>query len=229
MAKITRETQLLFGSTAGANQMSEFGSLAAGAAARYSGSTITPAIIQTLSNYLDGWLAAVIGGNSPAIEDWNSICYLFAYQLAYAMQAGIPEWDSATIYYAGSLVTGVAKGTVYVSLSDDNTGNAVTDDSYWAFKDGGIAKSANFTASALAGGYLVDTSGGNVIATLPVASTSAGSIISFKNKTFGGANHIAITPDGTDQIEGANAATNLNDGEFMKLFCNGTAWFIWNA
>lgn len=46
MAKITRQTQYLFGANAAVNQMSTFGSLAAGDASIFSGSQATPALIQ---------------------------------------------------------------------------------------------------------------------------------------------------------------------------------------
>lgn len=227
MAKLTRYTQLVFGSSAGLNQLAKFGSLAASSPVRYSGSTVTPSNVQALSNYLTGWFGAVIGTNSPAIEDLNALCYLFAYQLTYLFQAGIPEYDSSTIYYKGSLVQ--SAGVIYVSLTDSNTGNALTSTSNWAFKDGGVAASSTITVSIYAGGYLVDTSGGNVTANLPAASGATGAMVSFKNKTFGGSNHIAITPNGTDNIEGANAAFNVDAGEFVKLFCDGTAWFLWST
>lgn len=129
MSRLSRYTQLLFGSSAGTNQMAEFGSFAAGTPARYNGSTITPAIIQTLSQYLGGWLSAVVGANSPAIEDMNALCYLFAYQLAYLLQAGVPEWDSGTTYYTGDIVQ--SAGVCYVSLIDSNLNNAVTNTTDW--------------------------------------------------------------------------------------------------
>ena len=129
MAKLTRYTQQVFGSTAGTAQMAEFGSLAAGTPLTYSGTTITPAIVQALSQYLSGWLSAVIGSNSPAIEDMNALCYLFAYQLAYGFEMGIAEWDSATTYYIGSMVN--SAGTIYASLINANLNNAVTNGTDW--------------------------------------------------------------------------------------------------
>lgn len=130
MARLNRFTQLLFGSSATSNQIAQFGSLAAGTPARYSGSTITPAIIQNLSNYLQGWYGATIGPNSPAIEDMNALCYLYAFQLAYIMQLGMPEWDTDTTYYTGSLAQ-AGDGVSYVSLTDNNTNNQVTDSTKW--------------------------------------------------------------------------------------------------
>lgn len=126
MAKITRQTQKIFGSNAGFEQIAQFGSLNAGAPTF----TTNIATIQSLSNYLVGWFNAVLAGNSPAIEDMNAICYLYAYQLAYVLQAGVGEWDSGTTYYIGSIVND-GTGNLYVSLANDNTNNAVTSTSFW--------------------------------------------------------------------------------------------------
>lgn len=139
MSKLTRYTQQLFGSTAGTNQMAEFGSFANGTPARYTGAAITPAIIQTLSNFLSGWNAAVVGNNSPCIEDMNSLCYLFAYQLSYILQEGIAEYDAGTTYFTNSIV--MSGSVLYTSLQDNNTGNSVSasNNAWWApFGNGGF-------------------------------------------------------------------------------------------
>lgn len=120
MAKIPKVYQRRFGSAAGADQLAKFGSLAAGAPVRYD-ATANPVDIMSLSNWLDGWFGAVIGANSPAIEDVNAAFFVAFYQLAYLMQSGIPEWDTTTIYYKGSRA--VYGGLLYVSLTDDNDGN----------------------------------------------------------------------------------------------------------
>ena len=121
MGKLSRFTQLLFGSTAAGSQIAQFGSFAAGSPVTYSGSVVTPAEIQNLSNYLTGWFGAVIGSNSPTIEDLNAIDYLFSYQLAYLLQEGIAEYDSATTYYQYSLCQ--YNGIVYQSIINSNAGN----------------------------------------------------------------------------------------------------------
>lgn len=140
MAKLTRYTQQVFGSSASANQMAQFGSLAAGSPLTYSGATITPAIVQQLSNYLTGWFGAVVGANSPAEEDMNAIMYLFAYQLAYGMQTGVPEWDAGTTYFKGSICTDTTgQGLMYVSLTDTNLNNPLTSTTNWKFMAGGRA------------------------------------------------------------------------------------------
>lgn len=121
MAKLTRKTQKLFAGSAGANQIGQFGSLAAGAAAE----TTDPAVIQALSNYSTGWFGAVLGENSAALEDRNALDYLWGYQLSYVFQAGIPEYDSGTTYFTGSMVQD-GNGNVRVSTIDNNTGNGAT-------------------------------------------------------------------------------------------------------
>lgn len=130
MSRLARFTQKLFGSTAGIDQIAEFGSLAASTPATYSGSTITPAIIQALGNYLEGWFGATLGENSQTIEDLNALCYLFSYQLAEIFQAGIAEWDAGTTYYIGSLVQS-GSGVIYNSLTNTNLNNAITDGTHW--------------------------------------------------------------------------------------------------
>lgn len=100
MSKIERATASIFGESAGFQEIGVFGSLQAGSPA-YS---TNPETIQSLANWVGGWVDAVIGGNSPAIEDMNGFCYVMAYQIAYLLQAGIQEYDSATPYYKGSVV-----------------------------------------------------------------------------------------------------------------------------
>ena len=124
MSRLTRYTQKLFGSTAGTGRISEFGSLQAGTPTTYSGTTVTPVDIQALSNFLQGWDGAVIGNNSPAIQDLTALDYLWGYQLSYILQVGIPEWDAGTTYYQYNYVT--VNGVPYVSDINNNTGNSPT-------------------------------------------------------------------------------------------------------
>jgi hypothetical protein len=133
MAKITRVLAKIFGTGAGTDQRSVFGSLFAGAPAF----STDPELIQSLSNWEDGWFSAAIGGNAPAIEDMNSALFVLAYQIAYQMQAGVPEWNTDTVYYIGSLANS-ATGVTYVSRTDDNQGNALSDTANWKVVGGNI-------------------------------------------------------------------------------------------
>lgn len=126
MSKITRQTMQIFGSNAGANQIEQFGSLASGVPVY----TTNIATIQALANYLVGWFGGVVGANLPAIEDLNAICYLFAYQIAYGLQSGIPEWDAGTTYFIGSVAQD-GLGNAFVSITDTNLNNALTSTANW--------------------------------------------------------------------------------------------------
>ena len=131
MAELLRYTQQIFASSAGNNQLSEYGSfIAAPPGNLYSGSTITPAIVQQLGNYLEGLYAATGGAYSPTIQDQNSLFYLLSYQLAYILQSGISEWDAGTTYFTNQYVR--SGRNLYVSLQDNNLNNAVTNNSYWS-------------------------------------------------------------------------------------------------
>lgn len=130
MSRLSRITQLIFGSTATTNQLKVFGSLAASAPTNATNIGTGTGGVQNLSNYLAGWYAAVIGSASPTIQDMNSLFWMITSQLAYILQSGVPEWDSATTYYGGNIATDDA-GNLYFSLIDNNLNNALTDVSAW--------------------------------------------------------------------------------------------------
>lgn len=127
MARSTRKTAVQFGGSAGTNQIAEFGSLAAGTPV-YS---TDPAVIQSLTQFATGWFAAVIGGNSPAIEDMNALFFVLFYQVFYLLQAGVPEWDTGTTYFTGD-ITQDGGGVLYVSQADNNAANALSTTAKWA-------------------------------------------------------------------------------------------------
>jgi hypothetical protein len=129
MSKLSRITQLLFGSTAGIDQIAQFGSFASGTPAFTTDPSQNSGGVQSLPIFLEGWFGAILGGDSPAIEDMNAIQFLFSRQLAYLMQAGVAEWDNATTYYIGSRAQ--VNGVVYSSITNNNINHAVTDSSNW--------------------------------------------------------------------------------------------------
>lgn len=130
MANLLRYFQKIFGINAGSNQMAEYGSLIGDPPGNlYDGATITPDIVQNLSQFESGQYAAVGGANSPTIQDHNSLFYLYSYQLAYLFQKGIPDWNAETTYFIGNIVR--VSGVNYVSLVNNNLNNAVSDDTKW--------------------------------------------------------------------------------------------------
>lgn len=131
MSKQLRKVFKLFGSTAptgpvGTGQITTFGSFAAGTPA----TSVDPATIQSLSQWLTGWSSAVDGQNAFNLEDMNAVCFVFAYMLAQMFQDGVAQWETGTTYWTGSIV-GDGNGNLFVSRVDSNQGNAVTNGNFW--------------------------------------------------------------------------------------------------
>lgn len=123
MAAIPRKLQKIFGiSLVPTGNVAVFGSLQAGAPA-YSND---PDAIQSLAGFLSGLNGAVVGNRSPAIEDLNGLFLLFAQQIAYCLQSGVPEWDVGETYFVGGFVR--VAGVLYRSLTNDNLANDPTTD-----------------------------------------------------------------------------------------------------
>lgn len=90
--------------------------------------------IQSLSAWGEGWNAATETSEElPPIEEMNSISYVTTYQQAYIMQEGMPEWSATVTFYKGSLTKEVTSTgfRIYCSLTNDNTGNLLSDTSNW--------------------------------------------------------------------------------------------------
>lgn len=125
MSKITRKEQLIFGGNlVAAGNIAKFGSLRISAP----GYSLDPDAIQT-AEYLNGWAGALSSNKAPAMQDMNALEFLVTRQLAYLMQAGVPEWCVTTPYFIGSTVA-TATGKLYTAIAD-NTGIAVTDRTKW--------------------------------------------------------------------------------------------------
>ncbi len=209
MSKIARATQKLFGSTAGTNQMAQFGSFAAATPMRYSGSTITPALVQNLSNYLEGWFAAIDGENAPTIEDMNALCYLFAYQLAYVLQTGVPEYDAGTTYFIGSIVT--FSNALWVSITDTNLANTpvLTNQTNWA-RYGSKQRTVTSSGAVQATDNTVvfNTASGDLFGTLDALSTFAiGQKVTIKNSGFAGHAVTVSTNSGSEFIDNGSTTS----------------------
>ena len=232
MSALTRYTQKIFGSTATAGQMAEFGSLAAGAPQTYSGSSITPTIVQTLSNYLTGWFGAVIGANSPTIEDMNALFFLVTYQLATLFQDGISQYDTGTTYYIGSCVrSGLL---VYQSLTDTNIGNALSS-THWQLLNSAVGgSSASYAVLSTDSFLTANATSADLTFTLPAAaSTPIGTKITIK-KTDGSANTVTIACNGGDfepDIDGASTYALTAQYQYVTLILQAGIgqWFITSA
>jgi len=121
MARLPRVIQKIFAKNSGANDVIEFGT-----ADSTPNATKDISVIQS-SDYESGWTEATLGGDRiPTYQDFNAIGKVATEQLAYIFQEGIPEYDASTTYYQGGLVKRGGTSEIYVTRTDDNTGNALT-------------------------------------------------------------------------------------------------------
>lgn len=230
MPKLTKVAQQVFGSTAGIDQLGIFGSLAAGSPTF----TTSPTEIQSLTNFLDGWFSAIVGENSPAIQDMNSLFFLAFYQLSYLIQQGIAEWDAETTYYQGSFASDPAgTGNLYVSLADNNVNKPLTNTAFWKpFQNSGTVLTTSTSVGLNQGVYTILSNSTSGIITLtlpPFASANAGSMITIKDVGTGG-NHTAITVSqagGASTIDGNTTyATNLSQNDSISVIYNAGNWYV---
>jgi hypothetical protein len=219
MAKIPRVFQKIFALTSGANQLAKFGSLAAGAPV-FTGTDAAAG--QSLAQFDGGWFTAILGGNSPAIEDRNTLDYIITHQLAYLMQAGVAEWEPTTVYYKGSLVN--SAGNIYISLTDANSNNVVTSAANWKMIGGGYAaKTTTYTALITDDVISAYAFSGGFTVTLPGAAAAIGKRLTIK-KTDSSAN--VVTVASADTIDGAASQTLTALNESMTVYSNGSVWLV---
>lgn len=129
MAKIPRKTQKIFAENAGSLMLTAFGT------AMTNNPTYTTDLDEIQNaNFQSGWASAIKSDKAPYEEDTNGLFYAFTKQIAYILQQGLSiEYDANTTYYKGSIVAVINNTTVkfYISLTDDNLGNNVTDGVNW--------------------------------------------------------------------------------------------------
>jgi hypothetical protein len=132
MAKITRKTQKVFGESAGATGIIEYGSAAAGSPVP----TTDPDSIQTTA-WETGWAAAALAGTEiPSFQDFNGIHFVATRQIGYLLQEGLAEYDAGTEYHANSIVKKSGTYELYGSITNSNTGNALpsqADNANWKY------------------------------------------------------------------------------------------------
>ena len=128
MAEIPRKHQKIFGSSlTPTGNVAVWGSLAAGAPAFSN----DPDVIQSLSNFGQGFNGEVVGNSSPALEDLNGLMLLVTQQIAYVLQSGLAEWSADTTYWQSNFAR--IGSTIYLSLTNNNIGNnPATDTNNWA-------------------------------------------------------------------------------------------------
>lgn len=128
MARLTRKNIKVF--AGGASNNGVFGSLQANNPVQ----TNDVEQIQGLSAWSEGWNEAAMTGESlPPLEEFQAVQYVVTYEQAYLMQEGLPEWASTVTFYKGSLTKEITSTgfRIYCSLTDDNSGNQLSDTVNW--------------------------------------------------------------------------------------------------
>ena len=156
MPRLTRKNIKVFAGSATNNGV--FGSLQA------NNPTTTSDVeqLQSLSAWSEGWNAATETSEElPPLEEIQGVEYVTTYQQAYIMQEGVPEWAATVTYYKGCLTKEVTSTgfKIYNSLTDNNTGNLLSDTSNWkkvmdsddlyAFDNTVVHKTGNETISGV--------------------------------------------------------------------------------
>ena len=171
MAQITRFLQKIFGKDSAG--IGVFGSAAAG----------TPTLatdaedVSNLAAYEDGFEAATITAEEfPALEDVNGLFFQLTTQLKYLFQQGMPEYLATETYYENNFVKSDAK--IYVSKTNDNTGNALSDTDHWELAlDLTPSGGGGFGSSLAENGYRTNSDGTieqwGYVTSIPSNSTKA--------------------------------------------------------
>lgn len=92
--------------------------------------TKDPDQIQT-DQYEKGVRSSVVGKRSPSLQDRMTLDYLFSRALKYLFQRGVAEWLATDEYFIGSVASD-GKGGLFVSKTDNNIGNALSNTTHWA-------------------------------------------------------------------------------------------------
>lgn len=126
MAKLERKTQKIFGASSLSSEITAY------ATTLETNPTFTKdiSVIQNES-FERGVFAGTDNGNQrPFAEDRNGVDYTITRQLAYILQAGIPEWDGGTDYHLSDIVR--VSSNLFISLQNDNVNhNPVTSPNWW--------------------------------------------------------------------------------------------------
>ena len=91
--------------------------------------TTDPDKIQT-AQYEKGVRTAVVGKRSTSLQNRQTLDYLFSRALKYLFQIGVAEWLVTEEYFIGSVVSD-GEGGLFVSKTDNNIGNALSNTTHW--------------------------------------------------------------------------------------------------
>lgn len=148
----------------------------------------------------------------------------------------VAAWSAGVTYSQGEIVQDLSGfGLLYVSMTNNNVGNALTDIAAWSMFDG------NYRSTSSSGNCLVtdnvvgsNSTGGSLTQTLPqISVTPIGKTIKVKDIGTGG-NTTTVQAHAGDTFCAADCAgtaaqaypTLLRQGDSVTAFNNGTNWIL---
>lgn len=194
--------------------------------------------------WTEGWNAAVDSSKAPTIQDMNAFFYVIMYNLCHIFQEGISHYLAAKEYHLNSFVktavttdgstgsTGAigtgATGAVFISVANNNTGNALSDSSKWMpyYPNKVTTIGANYTVAwddYIIKWSLAATTSTQKTITLPTPSAAnAGRelIIVVASDTSSGFPDFILNPVIFDDA----TLPSLSKYYSMKLRCTGAKW-----
>lgn len=222
MSKIVRKDQRIFaGDVPAVNVVSQFGSLKAGSP-QYSSD---PDTIQSLSAWGAGWGAAAVNNAAPALQDMNAIFHVLTRNVRYAQQIGMHEYSATMDYQTGSVVYDPSTATIYMSNTDDNTGNELTNATCWRniFSKNVQSSASNYVVAN--SDYMVRLTGTSALTvTVPQAVTAnIGRELVIKSAVSGAL--VSVSATGGSLIDGL-ATQLLSQYQTLRIVSNGASWDI---
>lgn len=214
MAKLGRVLQKIFGINAttggvGVGQLSQIGSFAAASPTTENPTDAGALAVQGNSNYLGGWFFCVSGGNSPVMEDMNSLHFLVTRQLAYLFQEGVAEWDATTTYYVGSIVQD-GSGNLYASKQNTNLNKVLSNAAYWQPLKTGLNPQCNQVLATRAASLLTQASIAPTTLFSDVTWSEELKLFVAAGSVLSGANCFATSPDGKTWTARTAPGTNTD-------------------
>lgn len=176
------------------------------------GTTNTNPVVLDANGYADVWLDTALSYKF-VLKDSDDVTQWTRDNVA-SVSVGIATWSSNSTYSKGDIVSdGSEFGLLYVSLVDNNEGNALTDVSSWRIYDGNT-RSVTADTTLLVTDNLIrsDSSSGSLTHTLPTASTTP----------IG--KQITVVDIGTSGNTSTCNGLALSNGTAATFMNNGSSW-----
>lgn len=192
-----------------------------------SGTTNANPVVLDAFGYADVWLDPTLSYKFVLEDSLGNVQWTVDQIIP--LSVGLTTWSANTTYQQGNLVLDSSGyGLIYVSLTNNNTNNALTSNSNWRLLGGSVRTlSSNTTLVVTDGLVRSNSTSGNLTFTLPPISTSPiGLILTIKDVGTGG-NTTSVKGSGSDLVDGNNTyANSLSQYGFLTVENNGTSWDV---